>query len=33
VSVPQDKDIVITMTADNWAFGEVKGQSRVESEN
>jgi len=27
--VPNDKDILVTMTADNWAFGEVSGQSRA----
>jgi len=26
--VPEDAEIEITMTADNWAFGEVEGKAR-----
>jgi hypothetical protein len=29
VRVPGNVDLDITMTAENWAFGEVKGTSRA----
>jgi hypothetical protein len=30
VSVPANKEILITMEEDNWAFGTIQGQPRVE---
>jgi len=29
--VPADRDITITMTADNWAFGAVEGSSGTDA--
>jgi len=28
VSVPDNVEINVTMTADNWAFGSVEGQAK-----
>jgi len=28
VSVPHDKQITVTMTADTWAFGKVEGRTK-----
>jgi len=30
VSVPDQVEILVTMTADNWAFGAVEGKAKIE---